>query len=386
MKIFVILLSMTLFFSISCSKHTGNDDLSTKEHKISKYVCPMHPQISSDKPGKCSICGMDMVPFGSDEEEEDVHVGHNQLNEEENVNKDSEIKSPDSDTSMENMKMKPHGRASIKLKLDKQQMIGVTTEVAQKKDLFKTVSAPGRIAFDPELYTAQSEYLEAIRQWNKVKDSPLKEVRRSTSEMIQSSKVRLQVMGLSTEDIKIIAEKGRVTESLIVGNGKGENLIYADVFEADLFNIKPGQSVKVAGSFLGGELLKGEVVSVDQVIDPKTRTGKVRIKIDKTKASIRPEAFVNVSISVPLGNVLVVSLESVLDTGRDLFVFVKKGKGQFEPRKITKLFETDEYMAVLTGLDENEIVVTSGNFMLDSESRLKAVIKKAGQNSQGHNH
>ncbi len=386
MKIFVILLSMTLFFSISCSKHSGHGDSTTKELKVSKYVCPMHPQISSDKPGKCSICGMDLVLFENDEEEVDAHAGHNQSDRAEVKDTANTVDGPDSETSMENMKMKPHGRASIKLKLDKQQMIGVTTEIAQKKDLFKTVRAPGRIAFDPELYTAQSEYLEAIRQWNKVKDSPLKEVRRSTSEMIQSSKVRLQVMGLSTEDIKKIAEKGRVSDSLIVGGGKGENLIYADVFETDLFNIKPGQAVKVEGSFLGGELLKGEVVSVDQVIDPKTRTGKVRIKIDKTKASIRPEAFVNVSISVPLGNVLAISLESVLDTGRDLFVFVKKDKGRFEPRKITKLFETDEYMAVLTGLDENEVVVNSGNFMLDSESRLKAVIKNAGQNSQGHNH
>ena len=220
------------------------------------------------------------------------------------------------------MKMKPKGRASIKLSLDKEQLIGVTTEAVKKIDLFKTVRAPGRIAFDPELYTAQSEYLEAVRQWRKVKNSPLKEVRKSTNEMIKSSKVRLKVMGLSDEEIKNIAKKGRVSDSLIVGDGKGENLIYADVYEADLSNIKKGQAVKVEGSFLGGELLKGEVVSVDQVIDPKTRTGKVRIKIEKTKASIRPEAFVNVSISVPLGNKLAIPLESVLDTGRALFVFV----------------------------------------------------------------
>lgn len=360
-----VLLTFIAVFGISCTQHSDHKE--SQEKNITKYICPMHPQISSDKPGQCSICGMNLVPF-----EEDNHEGHDH---ESNEKKD--------DKSVDNQS--PTGRSAIKLSLDKEQLIGVTTVVVKKMNLFKTVRAPGRIAFDPELYTAQSEYLEAVRQWKKVKNSPLKAVKKSTSEMIRSSEVRLQVMGLTQEQIKRLAKKGRVSDSLIVGDETGENLIYADVYEADLSNIKQGQLVSVEGSFLEGKRLKGEVVSVDQVIDPKTRTGKVRIKIEKTKASIRPEAFVNVSISVPLGSNLAIPLESVLDTGRDLFVFVKLGEGRYEPRKITKLFETDESMAVLSGLKENEVVVSSGNFMLDSESRLNSVIKNVGK-SQEHNH
>ena len=369
MKILAIILSFS-FIIISCSKHQGHEgsDASTSEKKISKYICPMHPQISSDKPNqKCSICGMDLVPAGEDDDESE-HEDHSEYD---SMKMDG--KEFSSDKPNQSSHMQPNDRATIKLKLDKQQIIGVKTDSVRRKTLFENIKAPGRIAFDPELYTAQSEYLEALRQQRKVKNSPLQDVRRSTDEMVRSSRTRLQVLGLGNTEIKALAKKGSVSDGLIV-SGNNDNLIYADVFESDLAKIKPGQIVKIKASFIPGEPLKGEVVSVDQLIDPKTRSGKVRIKIDKTKLSIRPEAFVTVEIAVPLGNHISIPLEAILDTGKDLFVFVKKGRGKFEPRIITKIFETDDDVAVLKGLDVGDEVVTSANFMIDSESRLKAVI------------
>jgi Cu(I)/Ag(I) efflux system membrane fusion protein len=375
MKILMITLSFLLIF-IGCtdhSNHSGKASQTTNSEK-KKYICPMHPQITSDKPGQqCSICGMDMV-LAEDEEE---HKGHDHNEHKGATNRNG------SETSDQVMKM-PKDRVGVSLSLDKQQVIGVKTEKVQKIDIFETIKAPGRIAFDPDLYTAQSEYLEAIRQQRKVKNSPLKEIRRSTNEMVRSAKTRLQVLGLGEEQIKAIASKGSVSEGLIV-SGNNDNLIYADVFESNLSNVKPGQKVQIKASFIADKPLMGEVVSVDQLIDPKTRTGKVRIKINKNDLSIRPEAFVTVAISVPLGKHIAVPLEAILDTGEDLFVFVKKDEGRFEPRKITKIFETDKYIAVIKGLKEGEVVVTSANFMMDSESRLKSVIRSAGS-STGHNH
>jgi Cu(I)/Ag(I) efflux system membrane fusion protein len=322
---------------------------------------------------------MDLVPADEDGEdlEDEDHSEHDHSS--------MKIKNDSSKQNADNTNhQQPNDRATVKLKLDKQQIIGVKTNSVKRKTLFENIKAPGRIAFDPELYTAQSEYLEALRQQRKVRNSPLADIRRSTDEMVRSSKTRLQVLGLGNSEIKTLAKKGRVSDGLIV-SGNNDNLIYADVFESDLAKIKPGQKVKIRASFIPGEPLKGEVVSVDQLIDPKTRSGKVRIKIDETKLSIRPEAFVTVEISVPLGDHIAIPLEAILDTGKDIFVFVKQGKGKFEPRIITKLFETDEYIAVLNGLSVDEEVVTSANFMIDSESRLKAVIKGASSSS-GHNH
>ncbi len=375
MNLLIALLSFTILF-VGCTDHSKHSakKADSKITKKAKYVCPMHPQISSNKPGQqCSICGMDMVLIEDEEEHKDhSHNEHKSAARNESSEKSDHI-----------MKM-PKDRVGVSLSLDKQQVIGVKTEKIQKLDIFETIKAPGRIAFDPDLYTAQSEYLEAIRQQRKVRNSPLKEIRRSTNEMVRSAKTRLQVLGLGENQIKALATKGRVSDGLIV-SGNNDNLIYADIFESDLSKIKPGQEVKIKASFISGKPLLGEVVSVDQLIDPKTRTGKVRIKIDKTDLSIRPEAYVTVSISVPLGKHIAAPLESILDTGEDLFVFVKKGEGKFEPRKITKVFETDTYIAVLDGLHEGEVVVTSANFMMDSESRLKSVIRGAGSPS-GHNH
>jgi len=372
MKYLNFVLILTFLILISCNNHSQhkNHDQNKVEQKSIKYICPMHPQITSDKSGQCSICGMDLVLHIEDDNEED--------------NDNISLREKDKSSGIHE-DLIPEGRSNLKLSLDKEQLIGVKVTKVQVIELFKTVRAPGRIAFDPELYTAQSEYVEALRQWQRVKNSPLAEVKRSTNEMIKSSKIRLQVLGLSPDQVRKIGRRGNVSESLIVGDGKGDNLIYADVFESDLSKIKPGQSVVVEGSFLEGKKIAGKVISVDQVIDPKTRTGKVRVSIEKTKASIRPEAFVNVSIAVPLGKHTSVSLESVFDTGRDLYVYIAKGNGSFEPRKITRIFETDDHMAISSGVSEGENIVVSANFLIDSESRLKAVIKSSG-NQKSHNH
>tara|TARA_A100001015_G_scaffold320719_1_gene448180 strand:- start:729 stop:1859 length:1131 start_codon:yes stop_codon:yes gene_type:complete len=362
---------------IGCNEHKNHSKGGSDEQtvKSEKYICPMHPQITSDKPGQqCSICGMDLVLAEDDEEEEGSETDHSHDHTHENGSEES------SQMTM----TEPTGRAGISLSLGKQQTIGVKTDAAKLMTLTETIRAPGRIAFDPELYTAQSEYLEALRQKRRVKNSPLGEIRRSTNEMVRSARTRLKVLGLGDEEIKSLAKKGQVSDGLII-SGKKDNLIYADVFESDLSKIKSGQKVNISASFIKGEPLKGEVVSVDQVIDPKTRTGKARIKIQKTDFSIRPESFVTVDILVPLGKHIAIPIEAVLDTGVDLFVFVKKGKGKFEPRKILKSFETDNYVAVYEGLKEDEVVVTSANFLIDSESRLKSVIKGTGT-KHGRNH
>ena len=153
-----------------------------------------------------------------------------------------------------------------------------------------------------------------------------------------------------------------------------DNWIYADIFEMDLPWMKKGLKAQVSGSVLQGKVLQGEVVSVDEVIDSQTRTAKVRIRLDKKNIFLRPESFVEVTILSPLGEQVALPREALMDTGRERFVFVKKEKGHFHPQKVTVLLETDRYVAVGEGVSPGEQVVVGGNFMLDSESRLKAVI------------
>lgn len=374
-------------------KHHGHEksNLKSESKKAPRYQCPMHPQITSDRPGqKCSICGMDLVLIESDEDEMD-HSSHEhgstmeKGSDSEKLDQDQKDESIDSSAQSSSDNLNQH--SSIKLSLRKQQMIGVKLFTVKKQKLFKSISAPGRIAFDPELYTAQGEYLEALKQWNRVKDSPLEEVRRNTREMIHSSKIRLKILGLSEDQIRKLGSTRNQNENLLIAEKGETNWVYADVFEMDLPYIEKDLAVEVSASYLQGKTLPGKVISVDRVINPETRTAKIRIQLLKESQLIRPESYVNVNILVPLGEHLSVPTETIMHTGKETLLFVKKDdKGRFEPRKVRVSLQNDEFVAISSGLKEGEEVVVGGNFMIDSESRLKAVLKKAVSGSSDHQH
>lgn len=360
--IIIVVLGGGLFWWNSQNKIDHSNHEHNKESKATMYICPMHPQITSDEPGTCPICGMDLVLANKMDDHEDMdHQG--------SAESEGEL---------------PVGRTSLKLSLDKQQMIGVKLERVEEKKLFKTIKAPGRIAFDPELYTAQSEYLEALRQWNRVKDSPIADVRENSRQMIRSSKIRLKVLGLADDQIASLTKKGFQSEGLIVGGQ--DNIIYADVFEVDLPYIKEGQSAQISANFLQGKTLPGKVISVDQVINPETRTAKVRIKLLKNDVAIRPESYVNVSIFAPVGRHLAVSIESVMDTGVDTYIFLRREKGKFEPKKVQVVLETESEAAIVGDVNEGDVVVVGANFLIDSESRLKSVIQGGSASPAEHDH
>ena len=325
------------------------------------YYCPMHPHIVSPKKGSCPICGMDLI---LQENSESPNSFPSQGTQGTDATKVPEA---------------PESGNSFYVSLDRQQKIGVRLEKVRKRILFKSIKAPGRIAFDPELYTVQGEYIEALKQWRRVRNSPLKEVHQSTREMIRSAKIRLKILGLSDEEIAKLSRKKNQSEGLLISVQGQKKWIYAQVFEMDLPYLRKGLKVDVSAPFLGGEVLGGEVVSMDRVINPRTRTAKVRIQLTQVKPllQLRPEAYVDVKIRIPMGKHFSVSREAIMDTGAGTFVFVKKGDGLFEPQQIPVLFLTEDYAGLgLGSLREGDQVVVGGNFMLDSASRLKSILRK----------
>lgn len=343
-----ILLSSLTIYSLPSS--------STAEKDIQKdvWTCGMHPQVQSDKPGKCPICGMTLVKKKKEPLEP--------------------LKATPTSERVENSI--PEGHSAFQLSFDRQQMIGVKTAIVEKGPLFKTIKAVGKLAFDPELYTAQNEYVEAMRQVKSVRNSPLPEARQAAAHMVESSRIRLKVLGLADDQIARLEKKNAIDSSLLIAEGGGTAWIYAEIYESDLPLIRAGLDAEITADFLQGDSLTAKVNSVDRVIDPMVRTAKARIQLTKAPWNLRPQSYVNVGISVPLGSQVHVPLDAVFDTGTKSWVFLTDGNGHFEPRLVTIRTYAGDQVVIASGLKGGEKIVTSANFLIDSESRLKAVAEQ----------
>ncbi|MBI4405688.1 MAG: efflux RND transporter periplasmic adaptor subunit [Deltaproteobacteria bacterium] len=344
--IFLILIVIVFFPILSCSKSKKTAEQSQQSQKTADvYTCPMHPQIKKDSPGQCPICGMTLVK---------VETTH------------TEAQGGEA----------PDGHAAFSLSEAKRQMIGVKLGVVSKKPLFKSIHVAGRLAFDPELYAAQNEYIEAVKQVESVKNSPVADVRQSSERMLDAAKLRLKILGLSDVQIKNLAAGDFNDARLLLKTG-GSSWVYAEVFEMDLPLVHPGLSAEISARFLGGQVVAGKVVSIDRIINPATRTAKARILVNDVRSLLRPESYVDVNILAPLGEQITVPFDAVLDTGKQAWVFVADNQGKFEPRLVTIKFHVGSEAALASGVKEGEQIVTSANFLIDSESRLKGVLMSA---------
>ncbi|MDD5136931.1 MAG: efflux RND transporter periplasmic adaptor subunit, partial [Candidatus Omnitrophica bacterium] len=133
-----------------------------------------------------------------------------------------------------------------------------------------------------------------------------------------------------------------------------------------------------------GEVFHGEVVSINPVLDAATRTNQVRIRIPNPEDKLKPEMFVNAQIKSNLGEKLAIDENAVLDTGLRKIVYLSKEGGLLESREVKLGSKAEGYYEVLDGLEEGDIVVTSGNFLIDSETRLKSVV--SSQETADHKH
>lgn len=257
----------------------------------------------------------------------------------------------------QNMNME-NNQSSVRIDTEKQQLIGVKTGIAKKILMSKEINAAGRIAHDPDLYSAQTEYLAALSS--------------GSDELISSSRTRLNILGMSSAEIERLKRSGKPQEDLLVPGKK--SWLYASVYEYDLPYIRIGQKVTISLPSDPGKTFSGTIASISPMLDPETRTAKVRAEIGNLPADMLHQMFVNAVIKANLGLRLAVPRDAVLDSGSRQIIFVDKGNGYFEPRQVKTGLRTDSYVEILSGISEGEKIVTSGNFLIDSESRLKSVV------------
>jgi Cu(I)/Ag(I) efflux system membrane fusion protein len=157
--------------------------------------------------------------------------------------------------------------------------------------------------------------------------------------------------------------------------------LIADIYEYELPAIRLGQAATIQMAYYPGERFTGKATYIYPTLDPQTRTARVRYEFANPQGKLKPEMFTDVEIQVRLGERLAVPEGAVIDTGVRRVVIVDRGAGTFEPREVRLGVKAGEFVEVLEGLTAGERVVTSANFLIDSESRLKDAV-----GGMGHQH
>ncbi|HAR44278.1 MAG TPA: hypothetical protein DCS07_16870 [Bdellovibrionales bacterium] len=327
-------------------------------HRKTVYHCPMHPAIVTDQPGQCPICHMDLQKV--DEEGEDgsgknAHAAGTEQNKE------------------------VTGRAGFSLSSEKQQLIGVATTKVEVRALGFEVRATGRVAFDPELYTAVEEFRQAALTLSQMDGNPYPGLQEQGRELVSSAKTKLRLMGLGEVQIRELV-KGNV-DSMNLLLPKGAVWIYAEVFEYEVGGLKTGQQLEVATPSVPGKSFSGKILSISPIVNSPTRTVRVRALVPDPQNLLRPDTFVNVKIKVDLGKRLAIPDDAILHSGSETFVFIALGKGRYEPRIVTTGVKSDDSYEILSGLVDGDLVVSSANFLIDSESRLRSALKNMKSSS-----
>jgi Cu(I)/Ag(I) efflux system membrane fusion protein len=308
-------------------------------HEI--WYCPMHPQIIYDHPGHCPICGMDLVKKENSPQQQDPS---------------------------------PEGYTAITETPQRQQLIGVRTVLVGKKTVIKTIRAAGRVAYDPDLYKAELQYVEDYIAYLRL-DRRLSQ----GSYTIQDAQRRLKEkeldlihMGATEQTMAQLQADKFPDHSLLVPHRDGAQ-VFAEIFGEDLGFIDVGQKAVVEVPDYH-QTFNGTVTSVDPIIDPISQTARVRIYIN-ARNDLHSNLFVQIRFPVELNEAAVIPRSAVMDTGLRKIVFVSKEGDSFQPREIQTGLETDDGFEVKSGLKEGEHIVVSGNFLLDSESRVQASLQ-----------
>lgn len=347
-----IMLTILIGAAFNSCKQKSNSDLTpqTAIHAV-QYHCPMHPTYVSDKPGTCPICGMTLVLM-----EENQNQG-------EDGEKSQSL--PD--------------RSPIELTADREQMIGVRTVVVEKKNLSKIIRASAKVAFDPDLYNALVEYKEGLQALESAQESTFKDVQMRAGGVLESARLRLKLLGLSEKQAKNLLARAPQPTALLLPEQGDHAWVYAQIYEYESPFVKIGQIIEITSPAFPGKTFQGTVFSVDSVLNPESRSLRVRADVKNPGGFLKPEMFADAVIKSDLGIKLVIPKEAVLNTGTRRLVFVKTGPGRYEPREVKIGAEGDDNVEITEGLKEKEEVVSSANFLIDSESKLKAALQGAGK-------
>jgi Cu(I)/Ag(I) efflux system membrane fusion protein len=246
--------------------------------------------------------------------------------------------------------------------------------------------------YSPELYAAQLEYLAGLKRRAAGSGAAL-------GDLTRVSRQRLRLLGMTDAQVNALEQRDEADENIPIASPASgyvveKNVVEgarvdagmrvyriadlstvwvsAEIYEADLAHVRAGQDVRVTLPYAPGASYPGKVDYVYPTFDSQTRTGRARVVLDNPNLELKPEMFTNVQIDVDLGERLSIPDSAVVYTGPRRLVFVDLGAGKLRPQEVSIGAHADGFYEVTSGLESGDIVVTSGNFLIAAESRIRS--------------
>jgi Cu(I)/Ag(I) efflux system membrane fusion protein/cobalt-zinc-cadmium efflux system membrane fusion protein len=371
------------------------------ERVIDHYRAPMDPNFVSREPGK-SPMGMDLIPVYEDELSGvggTVQIDPVTI---QNIGVKTAL--------VERRSLRRTVRTVGRVDYDETRVKDVNAKIAGWVEKLYVNYTGQEVSkgqalleiYSPELVAAQEEYLTALDYQRRLENSAGGDVAQGARDLLGSARQRLRYLDISDEQIQRLKASGEVSRTMTLHSPQqgivvhkavlegahiapGQHLyriaelstvwVYADIYEYELPWIQVGQDAEVELSYLPGRMFNGRVTYVYPFLESKTRTVRVRMSFDNADGALKPEMYANVEIAAPVAEkAVVVPVQAVIHSGERRLAVVSLGEGRFQPRELEIGVEANGFYQVLDGLREGDRIVTSSQFLIDSESNLKAAV------------
>ena len=432
MSVVVTLAAVAMAFVLSACNKRG---AGTKPADVDYYTCTMHPSVRSQDPkAKCPICSMDLVPVMKKKAQsvepaagEKGHDHAKMLAEQAAGAGKSGAAAEESPTEFTVAVTRQQQIGVTYATVEKKpfthsvRAVGMVTYdqqrhwdyVARVEGYVKTLSvfsrgelvekdAPLLTIYSPDLLTTQKEFVDVLKMRDAAKANGQEALLEGAEKLVASAKQRLRLWNIKDAQIAEL-EKSRkpqetltlyspfkgVVQDLAVDQGRrvmmGDHLVdvadlsvvwvWAQFYQDELPMLKKGLPISIMTSSYPGEKFEGKISLMDPFIADATRTGRVRIDVENPDLKLRPDMYVDVELTMDMGEGVAVPVSAVLPTGKHNIAFVDKGEGKLEPRYVELGRKYGDHYEVKSGLKEGERVVTSANFLIDAEAKVQGALK-----------
>jgi RND family efflux transporter MFP subunit len=388
------------------------------------YYCPMHKTYHSDKPGNCPICSMKLVKLEGPSTAT-AATGAPATPTPNPASQDGIFVPPEKQqligmrtVAAEMGTLTKEIRIVGKVSYDETRLTHIHSKVSGYiEEVFadsvgKAVRAgdPLFTIYSPDLVATEQDFLLAVKSRELLRTSTLASAAQGSENLIAAARERLRLWDVTDQEIARLETEGKMKRAIAVYSpvtgvvmeraayhhgtfvDPSKDLftivdlsrvwVLGEAYETDLPFIRTGQAAEIELPYSGGgRKIRGRVEFIYPFLDPKSRTAQVRMEFANPSLSLKPEMFTNINMSVSVGRQVLVPQDAVMDTGSEQYVFIDKGDGYVQPRKVKVSAEAGERVGIEQGLKAGERVVTGANFVVDSESRLKGAFAGMGSPS-----